>query len=60
MQNSCMTCQNEYENELLASIDTEQHVGNSTNYTQIESEISKRASRHVATDRFINIPSDVI
>ena len=53
MHNSCITYQNKYEDELLASIDTEQHVGNSTDYTQIGSEILEQASRHVATERFI-------
>ena len=49
-------------NKLLGSIDTEQPVDNSANYTEIESKIYELASWQVATETpnklgFVNIPS---
>ena len=48
--------------KLLGSIDTEQPVDNSANYTEIESKIYELASWQVATETpnklgFVNIPS---
>ena len=36
--------ENEYEHELLASVDIEHPVSNSTNYTMLESEISEQVT----------------
>ena len=52
------------ETQLLALIDTEACLGNSTIYMKVESEISAQTSWHVATEKpnkcFVSMPSAVI
>ena len=58
--------ENEYQNELLASVDIEHPVNNSTNYTMLESEISEQVtdentepanSNIKINQRFVNMSS---
>ena len=46
-----MTCETNMETQLLALIDTEACLGNSTIYMKVESEISAQTSWHVTTEK---------